>query len=119
MKLFSVSLLFFRFPESAAALTNKLTEPLVLPPALALPLGVADEPSEAFRGRPIFRRGGELFPASGGFLNAAAAAAFLVNNTAVRRLTPEGDPAVNWGLALVLTGVTGKAAGIGGAGGGL
>ena len=114
-------MLFFRFPDSAAAaaVTNKLTELLLELPAFALPAGVEDELSEAFRGRPIFRRGGELPPASGGFLNAAAAAAFLVNNTAVRRLTPDGDPAVNCGLTLVLTGVTGNAAGREGVGGGL
>ena len=72
--------------------------------------------SETLRGRPTGRRGGELLPpAVSGFLNAAAAA-FFVKRTAVRRLTPEGDP-VSCGLTaallgLVLTGVVGIGGGV-------
>ena len=72
--------------------------------------------SETLRGRPTGRRGGELLPqAVSGFLKAAAAA-FFVKRTAVRRLTPEGDP-VSCGLTaallgLVLTGVVGIDGGI-------
>ena len=53
-------------------------------------VAVAEVGSTVLRGLPMLRRAGEVDPS--GFLKAAAAAAFLVNNTAVRRFTPEGDP---------------------------
>lgn len=101
---------------AAAAATKRFVQPLVL----ALLMGKAEGGpemsgvlSETLRGRPTGRRGGELLPpAVSGFLKAAAAA-FFVKRTAVRRLTPDGEPvSCGWtALGLVLIGVVGASGG--------
>jgi len=100
--------------EEAATAAAAATKRFVLTEAkgaVAPPLGPLppEELSEVFLGRPGVRLGGEELPLISGFLKAAAAA-FLVNRTAVLRFTPEGEPVkllLEEGVVPDFTGVTG------------